>query len=52
MMFFVWLIFLMVIGEFFYILIFTQEEPERFDKRIKKERKFIRNMVTFDVTKR
>jgi len=50
--FFLWLLFLLFAGEFLYILIWQKEEPERFDRRVKKERKFIKNMITFDCKKR
>lgn len=48
MMFFVWLIFLLLIGEFFYVLLFQKEEPARFNRVIKKERKFLKRMIDFD----
>ena len=47
-MFFVWLIFLLLIGEFLYILIFQKDEPERLRKAIKKETRFINKMIYFD----
>jgi len=50
--FFLWLLFLLFAGEFFYILIWQKGEPKRFDRRIKKERKFISKMVTFDCRKK
>ena len=51
-MFFVWVLLILFAGEFIYIFFWQKEEPERFDRRIKKERKFIRNMITFDCKKR
>lgn len=37
----------MVLGEFFYILLFTKGEPARFNQAIKKERKFLKRMIDF-----
>jgi len=48
MIYFLWLLFLLFVGEFFYILIWQKEEPKRFKKYIEKERKFIKKMIDFD----
>jgi len=48
MIYFLWLLFLLIVGEFFWILLFIKGEPKRFKRAIEKERKFIKKMIDFD----